>query len=108
MSLSIFAKRLIGFNIRALRNKLLQNICRRLVLLASQADFRNYSSVLKFRILIAQSGKIQNQISRKLLRIQKFASYKGFLEIYLVFKNVCLNFLQPILKQLENASFRKF
>ena len=60
-----------------------------------------YSSVLKYRNLIAQNGKIQNQKSRKLSRMQKFISYKSFLEFYLVHKIVCLKFLRPILKTLE-------
>ena len=58
-----------------------------------------YSRVLKYRNLIAQNDKVQNQISRKLSRIQKFASYKSFLEFHLVYKSVCLKFRRHILKK---------
>ena len=44
-----------------------------------------HTSVLKYRNLIAQNGKIRNQISRKMSRIQKFANYKS-LEFCLVSK----------------------
>ena len=46
------------------------------VALLAQVLMKNkmYSSVLKYRNLIAENGKIQNQISRELSRIQKFAS----------------------------------
>ena len=40
-------------------------------------------------------------------RIQNFASYKSFLEFYLVYKNVCLKFPRPILKKFEKANSRK-
>ena len=33
---------------------------------------------------------------------------ESFLEYYLVYKNVRLKFLRPLLKKLENANFRKF
>ena len=57
-----------------------------------------YSSVLKYRNLITQN-KIQNQLSRKLSRIRKFAIYKNFSKFHLAYKNVCLKFLRPILRK---------
>ena len=66
-----------------------------------------YSSVLKCRNLAAQNGKVQNQASCKLSQIQKFASYKSFLEFYLVYKNVCLKFLRQKLQKLEIVNFDK-
>ena len=40
--------------------------------------------------------------------LKTFTSYKSFKNLYLVYKNVCLKFLRPILKKLENANFTKF
>ena len=48
------------------------------------------------------------QISWKVSWIRKIVSYENFLEFYEVYKNVCLKFLQRLLKKLENAVFRKF
>ena len=66
-----------------------------------------YSSFLKYRNSVAQNDKVQNQIPRQLSLILKIVSWKSFLEIYLVYKNLRLKFLKPILRKLKNASFRK-
>ena len=62
--------------------------------------FPHYSSVLKDHKLIAQIRETGKEISRKLLRIQKFVSHKSFSELYLVYKNVRLKFLRPILENV--------
>ena len=65
-----------------------------------------YSSVLKYRNLIAQNDKIRNQIISELSRIQTFARNKCSSEVYLVNNNVCLIFRRPLLKKLGIASFK--
>ena len=62
-----------------------------------------YSSVLKYRNFITQNEKNQNLITRKLSQMQKF-SWKSFSEFYVVYVNVCLKLLRPILRKMEIAN----